>query len=162
MKGVLVSATLTLDTLFRAAFTAEDPSVELLLPEEVDDPAAIDFALGQLTGMLGSDAKNGFVKGAMTGWASDPLTLGGYALYTWQNPWFAVLKGTTLLGLCLPFGVYASETLCRWGRRHRAVAVGLGAVGVALVVCVTLSCTFQGWFERTEVSGMHWKEAEVR
>ncbi|WP_421707263.1 2-hydroxyacid dehydrogenase [Algihabitans sp.] len=45
MKGVLVSATLTLDTLFRAAFTAEDPSVELLLPEEVDDPAAIDFAL---------------------------------------------------------------------------------------------------------------------
>lgn len=45
MKGVLVSATLKLDSLFRAAFAAEDPSVELLLPEEVRDPAAIDFAL---------------------------------------------------------------------------------------------------------------------
>lgn len=41
--------------------------------------AAIDFALGQLTAMLGSDAKGRFVKGAMTGWAADPLTLGAYA-----------------------------------------------------------------------------------
>ncbi|WP_119165088.1 2-hydroxyacid dehydrogenase [Algihabitans albus] len=45
MKGVLVSATLKLDEVFRSAFAAEDASVELLMPEEVDDPATIDFAL---------------------------------------------------------------------------------------------------------------------
>ena len=45
MNGVLVSATLKLDRLFRQAFAAEDSSVELFSPEEVRDPAAIDFAL---------------------------------------------------------------------------------------------------------------------
>lgn len=45
MNGVLVSATLKLDRLFRQAFAAEDSSVELFSPEGVRDPAAIDFAL---------------------------------------------------------------------------------------------------------------------
>lgn len=45
MKGVLVSATLKLDRLFRQAIAAEDSSVELFMPEEVRDPATIDFAL---------------------------------------------------------------------------------------------------------------------
>ena len=41
--------------------------------------AAIDFALGELVKMLGSDVRKHFVKGFLTGWASDPLTLGAYS-----------------------------------------------------------------------------------
>ena len=53
------------------------------------------------------------------------LTLAGYAFYTWRNPWFAVVKGTSLLGLSLPFAFYASETLAGWLRgRYRRLAVG--------------------------------------
>jgi 4-amino-4-deoxy-L-arabinose transferase-like glycosyltransferase len=77
------------------------------------------------------------------------LTLAGFALYTWSNPWFAVIKGTTLLGLCLPYAFYASE----------------GAIGttlLALAVCVTISCTFDGLFERTEVPGLRWETTEGR
>lgn len=45
MKGVLVSASLDLREIFAAAFAAEAPEVALLTPEEVADPAEIDFAL---------------------------------------------------------------------------------------------------------------------
>ena len=84
------------------------------------------------------------------------LTLAGYALYTWQNPWYVVLKGTTLLGLCVPYAFYASESLIAWARRGRTSAIGIGAALTALAVCVTASGTFNGLFERTEVSGLPW------
>jgi hypothetical protein len=87
------------------------------------------------------------------------LTLAGYALYTWQNPWYVVLKGTTLLGLCVPYAFYASESLVAWARRGRASAIGIGAALAALAVCVTASGTFDGLFERTEVSGLSWRSA---
>lgn len=41
--------------------------------------AAIDFALNELVNMVGSDARKHFVKGYLTGWASDPLTRGAYS-----------------------------------------------------------------------------------
>lgn len=41
--------------------------------------AAIDFALGEFVRMAGSDARKHFVKGVMSGWASNPYTLGAYA-----------------------------------------------------------------------------------
>jgi 4-amino-4-deoxy-L-arabinose transferase-like glycosyltransferase len=86
------------------------------------------------------------------------LTLAGYAFYTWRNPWYAVVKGTTLLGLCLPFSFYASETLSRWLQgRHRA---WLAAALLALAFCVALSCTFDLVFQKTEVSGLPWPPAE--
>lgn len=41
--------------------------------------AAIDFALGELVKMVGSDARKHFVKGTLTGWAENPWTYGAYA-----------------------------------------------------------------------------------
>jgi 4-amino-4-deoxy-L-arabinose transferase-like glycosyltransferase len=84
------------------------------------------------------------------------LTLAGYALYAWQNPWFAVLKGTSLLGLCVPYGVYASESLCRWSRRGHASALAIGALLAALAACVIAGGAFQLLFVRSESPGIPW------
>jgi monoamine oxidase len=46
---------------------------------EAGPKAAVDFALGEFTKMMGSDARKHFVKGHMSGWADNPLTLGAYA-----------------------------------------------------------------------------------
>lgn len=43
------------------------------------EAAAVDFALGQIVKIAGSDAQKAFVKGALTGWADDPNTIGSYA-----------------------------------------------------------------------------------
>jgi 4-amino-4-deoxy-L-arabinose transferase-like glycosyltransferase len=88
------------------------------------------------------------------------FTAVAYALYTWQNPWFAVLKGTALLGLSLPYAYYASERLLAWARRGRLAALGVGACLAALALCVVLSCTFNGVFERKQVSGLQWGISE--
>jgi monoamine oxidase len=40
---------------------------------------AVDFALGAFANMMGSNVRNHFVKGLMTDWATNPLTLGAYA-----------------------------------------------------------------------------------
>jgi 4-amino-4-deoxy-L-arabinose transferase-like glycosyltransferase len=88
------------------------------------------------------------------------LTLLAYALFTWHNPWFAVLKGTALLGLSLPYAYYASESLAAWARRGRLAALGVGTGLAALALCVVLSCTFGGVFERTQVPGLQWGAAE--
>ena len=87
-------------------------------------------------------------------------TLASYAWFTWRNPFFAVVKGTSLLGLSLPYAFYASETLAGWlrGRFGRWIAVALGA----LAVCVVLSCTFGLVFTKTEVSGLAWSPLEPR
>ncbi len=44
--------------------------------------AAVDFALTEFVRMAGSDARKHFVRGAMSGWAENPLTLGAYAAAT--------------------------------------------------------------------------------
>ena len=41
--------------------------------------AAIDFALGEFAGAVGNGARRHFVKGYMTDWHANPLTLGSYA-----------------------------------------------------------------------------------
>ncbi|MEM7123238.1 MAG: NAD(P)/FAD-dependent oxidoreductase [Pseudomonadota bacterium] len=46
---------------------------------EAGTDAAVDFALGEVETMVGSKARDSFVKGTLTHWASDPLTLGAYA-----------------------------------------------------------------------------------
>lgn len=43
------------------------------------EAAAVDFALGEVLKMAGSEARAQFVKGHLTDWATNPLTLGGYA-----------------------------------------------------------------------------------
>jgi hypothetical protein len=88
------------------------------------------------------------------------FSFAGYAFYTWRNPWFVVVKGTSLLGVSLPFAFYASESLARWlrGRGGRVV----GAALAALAVCVVVSGTFGLVFEKTEVSGLAWQALEPR
>ena len=44
--------------------------------------AAVDFALGEVVKMVGSDARKHFVKGHLTGWADNPWTYGAYAAAT--------------------------------------------------------------------------------
>lgn len=89
------------------------------------------------------------------------FSFAGYAVYTWRNPWFAALKGTTLLGASLPFAYYASEVLAGWTRRRGARAWFVGLTLAALVACVTLSGTFGAVFEKTEISGLPWQAPEA-
>ena len=88
------------------------------------------------------------------------LGIAGYAWFTWQNPWFAVVKGTSLLALSLPFAFYASEVLAGWtrGRNPGAALCWLGLA--ALVVAATLSSTFDLAFEKTQISGLPWEAVE--
>lgn len=43
------------------------------------EAAAIDFVLGEVIKIAGSDARKHFIKGKLTDWATNPNTLGGYA-----------------------------------------------------------------------------------
>lgn len=47
--------------------------------EQESAEARIDYAMGELRGMLGSSIDSRFVKGAVTSWGQNPLTLGSYA-----------------------------------------------------------------------------------
>ena len=89
------------------------------------------------------------------------LALTGYALYTWRNPWFVVVKGTSLLGLSLPFAVYASEEIGRWSRR-RGVAILVGSWLAALAACVAAGTTFDGLFARPASPGLAWTPEAMR
>ncbi len=84
------------------------------------------------------------------------LTLAGYAVYTWRNPWFAVVKGTSLLGLSLPFAYYASDALTRWTGRRGPLSWLCWGVLAALAAAALASSTFNGVFEKTEISGLSW------
>ena len=86
------------------------------------------------------------------------LTLAGFALFTYRNPWYAVIKGTSLLALCLPFSFYASEVLARWTRRPGLTGPAIGFALVALALAVTATSTFDLLFEKTEVPGLPWEE----
>ena len=89
------------------------------------------------------------------------LTLAGYAFYTWRNPWFAVVKGTSLLGLSLPFAFYASEQIGRWSRR-RGAAILVGLWLAALAACVAAGTTFDGLFARPAGPGLAWTPEAMR
>jgi hypothetical protein len=89
------------------------------------------------------------------------LTLAGYVLYTWQNPWFVVVKGTSLLGLSLPYAFYASDELTRLARRGPA-RILVGAWLAALAACVAAGTSFDVLFGRPEVSGLPWGDGAPR
>jgi hypothetical protein len=86
-------------------------------------------------------------------------TLGGYAVFTWRNPWFATVKGSYLLGLSVPFAFYASEALADWTRGRGARSLAVWAALGALAACVAVVFTFGNhlWsFEHLEYPGMRW------
>jgi monoamine oxidase len=47
--------------------------------EQAGEAAAIDFAMGKMKEMFGSEAERAFVKGVVTDWGQDPLFEGSYA-----------------------------------------------------------------------------------
>jgi hypothetical protein len=100
----------------------------------------IAFVVGAASGLRRATARHG---------EPDPpllllvvLTLAGYVLFTWQNPWFATVKGTYLLGAMLPFAFYASEPLARWAEGRSLRSAATWTVLAALAVSVTLTFTY--------------------
>lgn len=88
-------------------------------------------------------------------------TFAGYILFTWRNPWFAVLKGSFLLGISVPFSYYTSEVLAEWTRQRglRSVIV-LGCLG--LLAGLTIGAfTYGAIFEKHEIPGVDWKPVET-
>ena len=85
------------------------------------------------------------------------LTLAGYVLFTWRNPWFATLKGTYLLGLCVPFAFYASEVLADWTRGKGLRAIALWLALALLAAAVSVGFTYGLVFEKHEPPGLVWQ-----
>ncbi len=89
------------------------------------------------------------------------LTIAGYLFFTWNNPWYATVKASYLLGAVVPFAVYASEVLDDWlaaGNELRRGIVGvlLGALllGSASVFTVGLV------FTKQEGPGFEWPRVD--
>jgi 4-amino-4-deoxy-L-arabinose transferase-like glycosyltransferase len=74
------------------------------------------------------------------------ITLAGYVLFTWRNPWFPVLKASFLLGLSVPFSFYASEVLADWTRGGKLRSALVWALLIALVVSISATFTFSELF----------------
>ena len=74
------------------------------------------------------------------------ISLVGYVLFTWQNPWFVTRKAGFLLGLSVPFAYYTSEVLDDWSRRStwtgRAVWTVLALLAVAIAITFFYSDAF--------------------
>jgi hypothetical protein len=90
-------------------------------------------------------------------------TLAGYCLFAWRNPWFAVLKASFMLGLCVPFAFYASEVLSSWLRLGGIRSALTWAVLSALLVGVVCTFTFAEVFWSTELmwkAGVDWEPVE--
>ncbi len=66
------------------------------------------------------------------------ISLAGYVLFTWKNPWFVTRKAGFLLGLSVPFAYYTSEVLDDWTQRgawtRRAVWSVLAVLSVAIAI----------------------------
>ena len=90
-------------------------------------------------------------------------TFAGYALFSWRNPWFAVLKGSFLLGLAVPFAFYASEVLASWARPGARATLVWTAIG-ALFVTVAVTFTIGPVVEKPEHEpvGLAWRPGAAR
>jgi hypothetical protein len=85
-------------------------------------------------------------------------TLVGYVFFTWRNPWYATLKGSYLLGMLVPFAVYASEVLAGWTRVGGARGGIVWACLAALTTLCVVVFTFQLVFYKFEGPGFKWKK----
>jgi hypothetical protein len=84
------------------------------------------------------------------------MTMLGYTVFTWRNPWYAAVKGSYLLGLSVPFAFYASEVLARWTQRRR-LSFPVWALLVALWLCVAAAFTYGLVFAKDDPVGLPWK-----
>jgi hypothetical protein len=74
------------------------------------------------------------------------VTLAGYVLFTWRNPWFVTSKGSFLMGLSVPYAYYTSEVLDDWLARGGWVATAIWVALIALAVVVLGTFTFTELF----------------
>lgn len=89
----------------------------------------------------------------------------GYVLFTWRNPFFAVLKASFLLGLSVPFTFYTSEVLADWTGRGDRLALGLKVLLVvgALLVTATFTQTRLFWnMDHMRNPGVVWATYDPR
>jgi 4-amino-4-deoxy-L-arabinose transferase-like glycosyltransferase len=91
------------------------------------------------------------------------LTLAGYVVFTWNNPWFATVKASYMLGISLPFAYFASDVLSDWmrGSGDRAIAIGI-VLGVLLVAICAAFTTDIGLWDLTPhgaLPGLQWDGA---
>jgi len=84
------------------------------------------------------------------------VTLVGYILFTFRNPWFASVKGSYLLGLSVPFAYYGSEALDRWARGHWLRATLVWGCLILLIAAVTLVFSYGLILRKAEVPGLPW------
>jgi hypothetical protein len=89
-------------------------------------------------------------------------TLVGFCFFTWNNPWFATVKASYLLGLCAPFAFYASEVLAAWTEGNRVRSSAVGAILAALFLAVVVTFTFGPVFHKTDGLGVEWTPVEDR
>lgn len=115
----------------------------------------------------------GLVRGLRRAWATPDgpdtlflllvaLTLAGYVLFTWRNPWYATLKGSYLLAMLVPFAWYTSEVLADWtgGKGLRPALVW--AALAALFTLSMLVFSFGLVLEKTDKGpGFRWWEIET-
>lgn len=89
------------------------------------------------------------------------LTLAGYVLFTWKNPWYATLKGSYMLGIAAPFALYTSEALADWGKpppAWRATIVWLALA--ALLTTSALTFTVNLVYTKREGPGFVWPKVD--
>jgi 4-amino-4-deoxy-L-arabinose transferase-like glycosyltransferase len=85
------------------------------------------------------------------------LTLAGYVIFTWGNPWFATLKASYMLGLSVPFAWYASGPLAQWSASRGALGFGTWGILFILLALVTITFTIGPVFDKIDGAGLPWR-----
>ena len=143
------------------------------LPRDSDNATRFGTAILTLALLPTFAFAAGLVRGLRRAWATPDgpdtlflllvaLTLAGYVLFTWRNPWYATLKGSYLLGLLVPFAWYSSEVLSDWtrGRGLRQALVWTSLA--ALLTLSVLAFSFGLVMEKTDKGpGFRWWEIET-
>jgi hypothetical protein len=89
------------------------------------------------------------------------VTLAGYAVFTWRNPWFVCVKASFLLGLSVPFAYYASDILASWIRSGRLRSALLWVSLGLLALLVTVTFSYHVCFWKAEFPGIKWAPVET-
>ena len=85
------------------------------------------------------------------------LTLAGYVVFTFRNPWFPTAKASYLLGLSFPFAYYASEVLAEWTRPGRLWGALTRFWLGFLAVLIVLTFSHGLLFEKHDDPGVPWR-----
>ena len=89
------------------------------------------------------------------------LTLAGYVMFTWQNPWYATLKASYMLGLAVPFAAYTSEVLVGWVSSASRLKQAAIAVPLALLLVISAATfTVNFVFVKREGPGFYWPKVD--